>query len=485
MNSSRNVPHDSAAETALLGSVLLDNGVLVRVTAIVCEEDFFEVGHRAIYKAMVALHARHDCIDHVTLAGRLADEGNLHAAGGLPALGKLTDTAMASHAESYARRIVACAVQRRVIIAAQGIAAQGMAGIMEDLDTYLNEARTLITNACDYAHADEGAVHISKQITEVANCSMDAPPKNLVLTGFPTLDRMSGGLMPGLLTVVAARPGMGKSAFAQNLATNAALAGKRVLFISLEDTNFFVGVRHLARFAHVDNTHISTRQINATERQVLLRVLTAAGEMPLWIYSGAGMTSERLRGIVLRHRERHGLDLLVVDHLAEIRDDAESETHVVSRAAEGARNLAKELNIPALYAHQLNRRVEDRVDKRPNLSDLKQSGKVEEVARSVWLLYRGGYYTKEDDRHDLQLIIAKANHGICTMVRFWADFSTMFIRDWEEATDGVFPQPNLEAGEPRKRATGARAPAGNGDNGGDKVRNWWDVDTIKWNRDYD
>lgn len=453
----RTPPSDVNAEAALLGCILMDNALLGVVSGLVKTEDFYLDGHRVLFEQMKELAARQCVIDAVTVGGALRDRGKLEAIGGATVLQGLCDLALPSNVEAYAELVRTKAQARRVIYAALEVAAKGFAIGGREPNQFIDEARVSMIAACEGRDLGTHAELLNEIMLQIWKDTVESSePTGLVKTGIGQLDKLSGGLWPGLLTVLAARPGMGKSSLAQNIATNIAASGKRVLFLSLEDTPYFIGVRQIARFANLDNTTISTRSVPKEAYTQMLKGMNAAANCPLWVLSGSGLSSAEIRSLVLRHRDKHGLDMLVLDHLAEVREDAENETQAVSKAARAARDLAMELYIPALYAHQLNRKLEDRQDKRPNLSDLKQSGKIEEVARAVWFLYRDGYYSKEDERRDAQLIIAKANHGRTGMVKLWANLSEMYYRDWDPMTDGEFPKQagvlGGEAPRTRKRA---------------------------------
>ncbi len=447
-------PRDLKAEEAVIGSVLLDNAILASLVTIVRPEDFYAPQHRTIWEHIIALHERGSAVDHVTLGGALKDSHALERIGGAMALANLTDAVVTTtNAPWYARIVREQAVARRIVSAAQAIAARGYAGVT-DFKAFVADARQIIVAAAGSVGAEDGGPALLEDDLRSVweDVTQNRQPKGLVPTNIGSVDRICGGLWPGVLTVLAGRPGMGKSAFVLNVATNAALAGKRVLYVTLEDTRYFIAVRTLARFAQIDNIALTMRMVRADQQRQLIDGFNEACKLRnLWVDDASGLSSADLRARVLAHRDKHGIDLLVIDHLLELQDEGESETASVSHAARGCRDIAKELDIPVLLAHQLNRKVEDRADKRPALADLKQTGKVEEVARTVWFLYRPGYYEADgDDRRDIQLIIAKANHGKTGMAKMWGNLAEMYIRGWEHE-DGEFP---------------GSAPAREGDNNG-------------------
>jgi len=420
--SGRVPPHSVEAERAVLGSIILDNRAISRVRGIMLEEDFYYESHRRIYRSMIALKAKGEPIDPVTLGTNLLDSGELERVGGALALNDLLDgVATVANIEHYAKQISNKAIIRRMMYAAQEIVAAGYAGQV-DFDEFINSSRSSIVRAAAGAvdissgarKIDEDLKEAWKQITE------NNEPDGLIKTGIAAIDRTTGGLFPGLLTVLAARPAMGKSCVGLNIGINVAKQRKKVMLITMEDTRYFVVLRLLARFSDIDLQKLTLRTVIPNDYPRVLQGVTGLSSLPFWVDDTSSLSIDQIKTRVAMHHEEHGLDLLVIDHLLEIDAEAENETQKVSKAAAGARDIAKDLGIPVLLLHQLNRGVESRSDKRPMLSDLKQAGKVEEVCRQAWFLYRPGYYTaEEEERRDLQLIVAKSNHGKTGTVKLW------------------------------------------------------------------
>lgn len=447
MSSLKDMPHDATCEAQALGCVLFRDLSAQMLLDRVNIEDFYVRDHKIIFNCIKEMVALGFGVDENLVIEALKDRHQLQLIGGTPGVYRLNDHCpLTTQFDYYLKRILTKSTARKMITATREIL---MLARTADVDpvSFVSMARDKVMTIGGDDATEIEAVNIKTIVDEVMQDVVgNRQPAGLVKTCFAGIDARSGGLWPGLLTVVAARPGMGKSCFVQNVGANIASDGKKVLFVTLEDIPYFVGVRHLARFSGVDNTVLSMRSASTDEIERVRIAVSNHTAQNLWVMGASGVSSAALRAAVLRHRDKHGIDLLIVDHLAEVREEAENETQAVSKAARAARDLALELEVPALYAHQLNRKVEDRTDKRPTLSDLKQSGKIEEVARSVWFLYRDGYYTKDDDRHDAQLIISKANHGRTGVVRLWADLSQMYFRDWDDMKDGRFPkQPGVAA----------------------------------------
>jgi len=434
-------PYDKQAEGACLGAVLLNNDALPIVGGAISDQsDFYVDAYRRIYNAMLELSRAGSVIDAVTLGNELIKRGDLDKIGGPMIIGELTDSvATVANVEHYAKIVKEQAAVRRMIYAAQEIVARGF-GRVENVSEYLAAARKSVTLAATTGSM-EGPVKIGEELAGLINdLETGKMPPGLVRTGIENVDTLTGGLWPGLLTIVGGRPGMGKSAFVLNMLTNAALDGRHTLYIPTEDARRYVTMRELARFADVDLNDLMMRTVHPDDWRPIMSAANKIHGLPLWVDDTPGLSSERIGQIAALHKQLHGLDLLVVDHLGELTDKGDNQTHSIENAAKGCRDIAKELDIPVVLACQLNREVEHRRDRRPSLHDLRQSGAIEQAARVVWFVYRRGYYKQgcEEDP-DMQLIVAKATHGKTGTIRLWSDMTRMYIRSWEIDRDGPFP----------------------------------------------
>jgi replicative DNA helicase len=433
-------PYSFEAEQACLGAVLLNEKALVVVKGVVASEDFYVEAHRRIFEAMVDLQQAGEPIDHLTLGNHLKGKGDLQRAGGAIALSKLTDSVSTiANVDNYARIVKQKSVQRSIIYCCQEMVAKGFLANGDDVDEYVAEVRRSIIDIANRSDVSGRGPTTVDSTMRVLYAELDKKEEDpaVVKTGIDTVDFMTGGLFPGLLTVLAGRPSMGKSTFLLNVATNAALQNKRVLFVSLEDEIRYLSARLLARFARCDLTKIIRREVKGSEFPNLVSAINRLSGQSLWIDDRTGLSSNQIAQVAAMHKDLHGLDLLIVDHLGEIPEKGDSLTAQTERAAKGCRDIAKQLGIPALLGVQLNRDVEKRTNHRPVLSDLRQSGAIEQVARCVWMLYRPGYYSEEDESRQMELIITKANHGKTGSAKMWADMSQMFIRGWRHE-DGPF-----------------------------------------------
>jgi len=455
-------PYSRTAEQAVLGAILLNNRALRVVKNVVTVDSFYVEANRRIFQAMDDLDMKGDPIDHVTLGEELSSAGDLQKVGGIMALDKLTDAvATVANVDYYAKIIREKEIVRKMIYAAQQIVADGFSDL-SDVDTFMNESRASILAATAERTAGLSAIRIDADIDEVVEEVIEGrEPEGLVKTGIGDLDDVTGGLYPGLMHVIAGRPGMGKSAMALNICLNTALSQKKSLYVSLEDVRKFLSLRTLARFADMDLQNLVLRRTKPDDRYALEGAAQKIKGLPFWVADFAGMTADRVKQVITAHMDLHGLDCVAIDHLQHVHGEGD-RLEVVSKAAKLFADMAKELNLPVIAVSQLNRGVESRPDKRPRMSDLKETGEIEQVARAVWLMYRPSYYKPEHDEHELELNVGKANHGKTGRVKLWCDLSRMFITD--EQTGGQVeevrrnPQMRIDS-----EMTGGDAPEQRGD----------------------
>lgn len=421
-------PHDLAAEAAVLGCALLNQEVVPRIAAELRADDFYAQAHRTIWEAMQAVAAK-GVLDAVTLGAELVARQQLERIGGATVIAGLTDLVATSTAvDSYVRIVRQSAAVRRVIYAAQDIAARGFSAL-DDPEDFAVHARTAIVEASRSAIDDHGARLMDDGLLPVVRDVMDGKPPGALPTGFRTIDHITGGLWPGLVAIISGRPGMGKSVLALHIALNVARAGGKVLFYALEDARGFVQRRALAALGNLHMQRLTLNRIDRDEYPRLLEAMRLLDRLPLWIVE-RGMTSEQIRQYALAHQAEHGLDLVIIDHVGLVMDRGE-EYEVLTQASRTIVALAKEAGVPVVACAQLNRKLEDRMDKRPREGDLRGSGHLEEDARAVWFCYRPGKYKPHDEsvRNEFELIVAKASHGPTGYVKLWCDLSRMALRD--------------------------------------------------------
>ena len=418
---SRVPPNDLAAEREVLGGILLENSALNVVLEIpLSAEDFYSEGHARIYEAMTQLFAAGQPVDTVTLRERLAVAGKLQMIGGDEYLLSLTNTIpTVSNIEAHARIVREKAIIRRLIHACHETAAKGY-GDYGTMEEFLYEAERAVFGVAKnrlrspYEHITDVVVRSFEKITKAAELKQHITG---LPTGFSRLDKMTAGMHPGDLIIVAGRPGMGKTSFALNVALNACQArGAPCVVFSLEMPKGQLANRLLCSEARVDAGKLRTGYLGREDWPRLTAAAGTLSELPLWLDDTPGITLMELRAKTRRLKTEHGLGLIVIDYLQLMRagvrtDSREQEISDISRSLKG---LAKELELPVIALSQLNRSVETRAgkDKRPQLSDLRESGAIEQDADTIMLIYRDEVYNPEStDKNIAEIIVGKQRAG--------------------------------------------------------------------------
>lgn len=426
-------PHDADMERAVLGAAILTPEAYAEARSLLTEADFFVAAHRAVWAAL-------DGSD-LGLAGlveRLRARGQLEACGGAAAVARLVDYSSSGHVGSYTRRLLELGAVRKLMDAARGILNAG-ARQPEDAGAFAADARRTITEAA--AHLDptqRGPEALERALPGVlADLERQGPVPGVVPTGLP-LDDFTGGLWPTMLSIVAGRPSMGKSALALHIGLHAARLGRRVLFCPLEESQRFLVLRLLARAGSVDLHRLVTRRFDGDDYPRIITAAESLHRLPLWIDDRTARTAAQIAQTAALHQRRHGLDLLIVDHLGQVADREETRNVELERICQGLRATAAELNIPVLAMSQLSRGMEGRGDRRPRLSDLRDSGAIEQEAAAVVFLYRPGYYANDPTDPRCELIIAKNRNGPCGVAYAHATLKYMHFRAWDDPTDGAW-----------------------------------------------
>jgi replicative DNA helicase len=446
-------PNDLAAESAVLGGILLENEALNAVVEILTAEDFYSEANRQIYAAMLDLSRTGQPVDFVTTRNQLATTGKLNVAGGDDHLLSLTTTIpTVANIESHAKIVREKAVVRRLIAACHDITATGYSdyGVM---DEFLDGAERSVFEVAKQRirHPYE---HIKDVVTRAfEEIQLSAERKEHVTgtpSGFERLDRMTAGMHPGDLIIIAGRPSMGKTAFALNVAVNACRARERlpVVFFSLEMPKEQLASRILCSEAKVDASRLRTGRLLKDDWRRLANAAGEVSELPLWIDDTPGLTLMELRSKARRLRAEKGLGLMLVDYLQLMRSGAgrpESREQEISEISRSLKALAKELSLPVVALSQLNRGVETRgtKDKRPQLSDLRESGAIEQDADTILFIYRDEVYNHDtEDAGVAEVIIGKQRQGPtgtirCRFFREFTRFENLEEYQEESPTDDI------------------------------------------------
>jgi len=421
--------HDREAEQALLGCCLLGGIDAVRET--VRPGDFYWPQHQVIYRACLAVADRNQPVDVVTVAGELRDAKLIEKAGGLDYLASLgTAVPSANNALAYAERVKTLAVRRALVRA--GVEIVELAREVEDVEELFAQAQAKLYAAAietpsepiKLAEAIEQRLHY---LEETKDGETEA-----VLTGFRDLDKQTGGLMPGTLTVLAGRPGMGKSALGLQVAIQAAEKGRPTLFFSLEMTAEELADRVVAMNVGVDTMAIRKRILEPSEWQKAWDTWSTVGTWPIYIDCTPTVSTAQIKARCKKMQARVGLDLVVVDYLQRVNDKPTQVTRtrneLVGLMTKRLKSLALELKVPVLVLCQLNRGVEATQDKRPGLAHLRDSGEIEQDADNVWFVYRPEYYWPDKREHQgkAEVIIAKQRNGPTGSV--WLHFNRALVK---------------------------------------------------------
>lgn len=410
-------PQNIEAEQAVLGAILLDSEALSVAQERVQAEDFYRTSHQRIFEAMEELSDENEPIDLVTLTARLQDKQLLEEVGGVTYLSQLANAVpTAANVDYYAAIIEEKSMLRRLIREATEIVTEGFSG--SDVNDLLNEAERRILDISNRKYT--GFIPIKDALMEVFERIEFLHTHRGGTTGIPSgfidLDKMTSGFQRSDLIIVAARPSVGKTAFALNIAQNVGVRAKETVAIfSLEMSASQLVQRMICAEANVDAGRMRTGYLESEDWEKVTMAIGTMAEAPIFIDDSATITVADIRAKCRRLKKERGLGLIVIDYLQLIQGRGRSSENRQQEVSEISRNLkaiARELEVPVIALSQLSRSVEQRQDKRPMMSDLRESGSIEQDADIVAFLYRDDYYDKESDRQNIiEIIIAKQRNG--------------------------------------------------------------------------
>lgn len=420
--SGRVPPQDIVAEKSLLGAVMIQDGVLPEILTILKPRDFYEKRHEIIFNAMVELYDAHKPIDLLTLTAELKSKKLLKDVGGAPYLTELSNfVPAASHAKAYADIVEKASVRRRLIKAGNEIANKAYEEDA-DVDSLIGAAEKDLFEVSDkIIKSDYVAMNdlLADAFDRIEELHKNKGALRGLKTGFRDLDKKTAGFQKGDLVIIGARPAMGKTTFAQNLAYNiASINGKGVLFFSMEMAANEIIDRMISDVSGVDNWKMRTGNLSDEEFQKIGDAMAEMDEIPIYIDDTSSMTIVELRNKARRAMHDHDIGIVIVDYLQLIQGTDRYKGQRVQEVTEisrGLKILARELEIPVIALAQLSRNVTGRDDPRPVLSDLRESGSIEQDADLVMFLHRPDYYRQNDDNyeetHITELLVAKHRHG--------------------------------------------------------------------------
>jgi replicative DNA helicase len=425
-------PHSVEAEQSVLGGLLLENEALDKIADILTASDFYRHDHRLIYQHIGKLIEHNRPADIVTVAESLDNAAELSSVGGLAYLGALAqNTPTAANIRRYAEIVRERAIMRKLVEVGSGIAESAYSPQGRDAQQLLDEAESRIFQIAEGGkRSSEGFQDIKVLLPQVADRIDQLFQRDHqsdvtgIPTGFSDLDSMTSGFQPGDLIIVAGRPSMGKTAFSLNIAENVALdTNKAVAVFSMEMAATQLAMRMIGSVGRLDQHRMRTGRLEDEDWVRLTTALGRLNEAPIFIDEGAGLNSFDVRARARRlHRQTGELGLIVVDYLQLMSGasgrQSENRATEISEISRSLKSLAKELNVPVVALSQLNRSVEQRPDKRPVMSDLRESGAIEQDADLILFIYRDEVYNPDTvDKGTAEIIIAKQRNGPIGRVR--------------------------------------------------------------------
>lgn len=474
--SNRNIPpHSLEAERSVLGALMLDTNAYSKVIDIGLESiDFYREAHAKIFESIQDLISRGEPADLITLTTSLKNRNTYEQVGGSSYLtGLFEDSYSSAHVTHYSRIVKEKAILRRMISAVNNLAERAYGGV-EDIEEFLDEAERSIFEVSD-SKIRQSFAGIKQILMENMQMIQELAEKKTTVTGLATgfrdLDDKTSGLHPGNLVIIAGRPAMGKTSFVLNIAERAAVRTKAsVAIFSLEMAKEELGFRFLTNVAKVDASRLKIGKLQDRDWKALTKAAGVLSEAKIFVDDTPALTVLEMRARCRRLLADHGLSLIVVDYLQLMRGNSkggkgvDSREREISEISRSLKALAKELRCPVIALSQLNRSVESRPDKRPMLSDLRESGAIEQDADIVAFVYRDEVYNKEtEDKGIAELIIAKHRAGGVGTIRLaWQPEYTAFE---DLASDYYAAAPSVPMGAgaeafPRNREGQNNTPPG-------------------------
>ncbi|EGO65688.1 replicative DNA helicase [Acetonema longum] len=413
-------PQNLEAEQSVLGAMLIEREAISRVSEILRPEDFYREAHRLIFQAMLALFNKNDAVDMVTVVESLRKDDKLEPAGGIAYITTLANSVPTAANVTYHARIVEeKALLRQLINTATHVATMGYEA-SEEVETIMDKSERMILEVAGRK--------LGQEFTPIKTIIFDAFNKIEQLyaskggitgipTGFKDLDKLMSGLQPSDLVLIAARPSMGKTAFVLNIAQHIAIREKKaVAFFSLEMSKEQLVQRMLCAEAAIDAQRLRIGELEENDWRKLVIAADRLASAPVFIDDTASITAVEMRAKCRRLKIEHDLQLIIIDYLQLMQGSGsnrgENRQQEISEISRSLKGLARELNVPVIALSQLSRSVESRQVKRPMLSDLRESGSLEQDADIVAFLYREDYYDPDSEKKNItEVIVAKHRNG--------------------------------------------------------------------------
>lgn len=432
-------PQDILAEQAVLAGILINNEALNQVLDILTPGDFYQEAHAHVFEAMIDLYNKSERIDLITLSNGLKSKERLERVGGQEYLGGLVNAVSTSAGIVYHAEIIReLSVRRRLILQCSLISEECFQNWRET-DEILDMAEQTIFAIAEEKVKEElvGIQHIIKEtFKKLESMSESEGFVTGVPSGFKDFDRYTAGLQPSDLIIIAGRPGTGKTAFALNIAYNAAIESKkRVAVFSLEMSRMQLGMRLLGFTSNVDIKKVRTGSfIDGNEWERITNAASQLSELPIYVEDSSALSVLEMKAKCRRLKKKSGLDLVIVDYLQLIqgRKSSESRQMEISEISRSLKGLAKDLDVPIIALSQLNRKVEDRTVKKPQLADLRESGAIEQDADVIVFLYRDESAQTGPNVDLMNVDIAKQRNGPTGSVKLTFLRSFTRFRDYTE-----------------------------------------------------
>lgn len=467
-------PQNIDAEKSILGGLMLEQEAWDEVSEFLVEDDFYKPAHKKIFSAIRELHRRESPSDLVTVSNMLMERGELESLGGASYLAEMIDqTPSTANIGSYAKIVQEKALLRKVIASSQEFIDKSYNQEFENIDAFLDTMEAKVFQLAENK-TTSGLIDASELVKVSLEKIESLYASQMMVTGVPSgfndLDELTAGFHPGELIILAARPSMGKTAFSLNIALHAALREKKkVAYFSVEMGKEQVMVRMLASAAKIRLGDLRVGKIDDQAWPRLINTAAAMSETGIFIDDTSGISPFDIRAKVRRMKAKHGLDMIMIDYLQlmSMKQRYESREREVSEISKLLKSIAKELQVPVIALAQLNRGVEGRSDRRPMLSDLRESGSIEQDADVIMMIYREDYYDRDNPeiKGIAEIIVGKQRNGPVDTVKLrWIPEYGIFdnlIRGGPEAPMPDMPPPTpirrQGGGKPMNFAPGARS----------------------------
>jgi replicative DNA helicase len=417
-------PHSVEAEQSVLGGLMLDNSAWEQVSDLLVEQDFYRHDHQLIFRGIAELMEQANPVDVITLAEWHNQRGELDKVGELAYLGALArNTPSAANIKAYAAIVRERSILRQLIQIGNNIASMAFTPEGRNSEEMLDTAERRVFEIAEKgAKRGGGFIQVKDVLSKVVDKIDTLFEQDSGITGLPTgfidFDDQTSGLQPADLVIIAGRPSMGKTTFAMNIAENAAIHSKQpVAVFSMEMPADSLAMRMLSSLGRIDQHRLRTGRLNDDDWPRLTSAIALLNEAPLFIDDTGGLTPSELRARARRLKREHGLSLIIIDYLQLMSGSsngrqAENRTNEISEISRSLKALAKELNVPVIALSQLNRSLEQRPNKRPVMSDLRESGAIEQDADIIVFIYRDEVYNEDSaEKGKAEIIISKQRNG--------------------------------------------------------------------------